>query len=412
MINTKRLDAEQIETANKRFEWLVSFMICSFKFVHQILGIMHKEPTLAIDTIGVNVTEEGKFRLIYNPEFVNSLTDAELTYVFFHEVCHLALHHCTRRPLVHVENKKRMTKEEKKLFRIANVAMDCAVNELVPVNESCQPPRDKDGKLGGVHVAEMKKDPEFEDIEERQTAEWYFDYLMAKAPEEDDGDGGDGDGLGGFDNHDGWAESETADERVIAKVNSIAQNEMWGDVSQAFKEIVMAAQVRKINWRNKIRTFFGNLAWKMKMATRKRPNRKYGYQFPGTKKLYIDRWLVAADTSGSVDEDLLAQWIGVLNQLAEEYPIDFMQFDCDKTEDPHPYDRRKTSLEFKGRGGTDFDPVFEIVEKRKYKGVMILTDGEASAPKKPRIAKVLWVLPGGHTPPVEWGERVSLVKGV
>jgi predicted metal-dependent peptidase len=89
-----------------------------------------------------------------------------------------------------------------------------------------------------------------------------------------------------------------------------------------------------------------------------------------------------------------------------------MQFDCEKTEDPKPYDRRKMSLNFLGRGGTNFQPVIDIVNAKKYKGVMILTDGEASAPTKPLSAQVLWVLPADKRPPVEWGDRVYLVRHV
>jgi predicted metal-dependent peptidase len=420
------LDPEKIRDAEKRFEWLVSFLICRFKFVHHILGVMVKEATMHLETMGVIVTEDGKFKLFYNPVFVDSLTDQELTYVLYHEVCHLSLHHCTSRMMVEIADKKRMTQEERAMLEIAQKAYDLAVNELIPVNDACQPPRDEKGNLAGCFVSEFKKMKEFEDIEERQTAEWYYQYLRDKAPPSSGGGSGGGGQSGSqtqpgegepqqgqnFDDHDGWREHETADERVRAKIREVDQNDLWGDVSSTQKELILAAQVRKINWRNKIRTFFGNLAWKYRQSTRKRPDRRYGYMFPGKKKLFVDRWLVAADTSGSVDADLLSQWLGVVNQLADEFPIDFMQFDCEKTEDPWPFDRRKLKLEFKGRGGTDFQPVMDIVEKRRYKGVMLLTDGEASAPTKPKIAKVLWVLPAGHNPPVDWGQRVHLVRGI
>jgi predicted metal-dependent peptidase len=67
-------------------------------------------------------------------------------------------------------------------------------------------------------------------------------------------------------------------------------------------------------------------------------------------------------------------------------------------------------LEFKGRGGTDFQNVIDIVNQRHYRGVMILTDGQAPAPTQPKGAHVLWVLPTGCKPPVDWGERVYLEK--
>jgi len=415
---------KDISKAEKRIEWMISFLICRFKFVHQILGMMTKHPDNNIGTMGVLVTESGKFELRYNPVFTNNLTDNELTYVLCHEVLHLALHHCTSRKL-----------EEGYLW---NMATDLAVNELIPndPSHSCVRPVTKDGKAGGLFVSSLEKEPMFKDIQTMQTAEWYYDFLRKRMPQitieidgvSEEGQGGDGDeqGQGGggdkkkgqkitikiktFDAHDGWREHEVADEKVRAKIKEVARMDSWGTVSASAKELIMAAQTKRINWKNKIRTWFGNMAWKDKTVTRKRPNRRTGFIHPGSKREFVDRWLVAADTSGSIDADLLAQWIGVMNQLSEMLPVDFMQFDCDKTEDPHPYNRRHKSLEFKGRGGTSFQPVIDIANKARYRGLMILTDGCAPAPTKPDCSKVLWVLPEGQNPPVDWGDKVYLTR--
>ena len=346
--------------------------------------------------------------MAWNPHFLKALSDATATYVFYHEVLHLALLHCTSRQL-----------GEK---RLANIAQDLAVNELIPITaNACEPPRDKDGNLTGQHVSELKKIEMFEDIKEKQSAEWYYDYLRQKQQEQKKESGGKSGAGGsdkgafdkeGFDTHDGWKEHEVANERAAAKIREIDSLDSWGTVSQTNREMILAAQVRKINWRNLIRVWFGNQAWKDKRYTRKKPNRRTGLMHPGTKKCYVDRWLVAADTSGSIDAEMLAEWIGVLNQLVEELPIDFMQFDCDKTQDPKPYERRQMKLEFHGRGGTNFQPVIDMVEKRRYKGVMILTDGEAAEPTRPRMARVLWVLPAGKNPPCDWGERIHMKKHI
>lgn len=414
--NTPLLDDKEKSKALKRFEWLISFLICRFKFVHHMLGMTRKIETPGLGTMGVRVTNDGKFELGYDPVWFNRLTDAEATYIFYHEIGHMALHHCTRRPLIKIQNRKRPTPEEQAWHEIANIAHDLAVNELIPViKDVCEPPRDKDGNLVGTHVKELKKNPLYKDIEERQTAEWYFEYLKSKMPPAPPSSGGKGgkelEGLGGnIDDHSDWQEHEMADTRVATKVKHINDMNHWGDMSQTCKELILAAQVRKINWRTRIKVWFGNQAWRHKMNTRKRPNRRYGWMHPGSKTLYVDRWLVATDTSGSIDPELLAQWIGVLNQIAEELPIDLMQFDCEKTEDPKPYERRHTKFEFKGRGGTDFQPVIDIVNKRRYKGVMILTDGEAGTPSKPKMAQVLWVLPAGCNPPVDWGTKIHLTK--
>lgn len=390
--------------AVQRFEWLVNFLICRFKFVHQILGMMTKNPSMKIPTMGVLVMADGRFKLEYNPVWLETLSDAEATYIFYHEILHLALLHCTSRALGSKE--------------LANIATDLAVNELIPVTVgTCEPPRDEKGELSGTFVSEFKKEKMFSDIEEKQSAEWYYDYLRKKIQEEKGGGGGGKakenlDGKDRFDEHDGWDENEVANERAAAKIREVDSLDTWGNIPQTHRELILAAQIRKINWRNLIRVWFGNQAWKDRRYTRKKPNRRTGLIHPGTKRLYVDRWLVAADTSGSVDAELLAEWVGILNQLAEELPIDFMQFDCDETQKPRPYERRQTKIEFHGRGGTNFQPVIDIVDKRRYRGVMILTDGEAPEPTRPVRAQILWVLPVGKNPPCDWGMKVHMQKHV
>ena len=393
--------------ATKRFEWLVGFLICQFKFVHQVLGMMVKIPKHGMNTMGVRVTPEGKFELYYDPLWSNELTDEELTFIFYHEILHLVLHHCTKRPLSKDPSER----------SLANIAHDLAVNELVPVDVACKRPLGENGKVCGVFVDELKKEKAYSDILPRQTSEWYWDYLRQKKRDNNDKlpsplSEESGEGVGGtinLDSHGEWAEHEIADERIIAKVKEMARMNTWGNVSQGDIEVILAAQIKKVNWRNKIRVWFGNHSWRDKTSTRKKPNRRTGFMHPGFRKSYVDKYLVAADTSGSVDAELLGEWVGVLNQLIEYLPIDFMQFDCGKQTEPKPYDRRQMKLDFKGRGGTDFQIVMDIVKERHYKGVMILTDGAAPAPTRPN-AKVLWVLPAGCNPPVEWGDRVHLVK--
>jgi predicted metal-dependent peptidase len=87
-----------------------------------------------------------------------------------------------------------------------------------------------------------------------------------------------------------------------------------------------------------------------------------------------------------------------------------MLFDTDITQLPKPFDRKKGSYDFKGRGGTCFQPVMDEAEKRRYSSLIILTDGEAAAPTRPKFVKdIIWVLVGTSNPPVEWGKRVRVV---
>ena len=394
-LELRTVDKRELELAEKRMSWAMGFMVVRYHFVYQILGIMNKHSSLTTETMGVWVGSGGTFELRYNPLFVNELSDPALTYVFYHEVLHLALHHCTHR---NFDNKE-----------IANIAHDLAANELIPITPgSCEPPLRPDGSLMGCHVSEMKKVKEFSDILEKQTSEWYYDYLMKKAK------AGGGKGKGkqsgkGIDDHDGWGANEVADEKIRAKIDEIAKGNLWGDVGGAERELILAAQQKKINWRNILRQFYGQYMSPDRESTRKRPNRRTDYVHPGERRLMVDRHLVAVDTSGSIDSDLLAEFLATINQMTDYVPIDLMQCDCGVTDTPRPFDRRKCQFEFKGRGGTNFDPIMRVANDRRYKSVVILTDGGAGECLKPN-AQVVWVLPAGNEPPVPWGKRIHMSR--
>lgn len=429
-LTPKEISPREIEEAKKRMEWLIGFMIIRYQFVYQILGMMTKTCIPHFPTMGVRVLGGGNFNLCYGVEFVNSLKDEELTYVMYHETLHLALHHCTTRKF--------------DLHEIGNIADDLAVNEIVPIEAgSCVPP------AMGTFVSDFKKKPMFADIKEKQTAEWYYDFLREKMKDQDKGKGkgegegqgegqgnGEGDGQGdgqdqsqkgkgqgqdkdqnkadqgkGFDNHDGWAEDEVADEKVRAKINEIAKSDSWGNVGGTERELILAAQVRRVNWRNILRQFYGNMVWHERESTRKRPNRRTGLIHPGNRKIQVDRHLVVADTSGSVGSDLAGQFLATVNQMTEYVPIDFAQCDCGITEQPRPFNSKKKEVHFSGRGGTDFQPIMDLVNEKHYKSVVILTDGQASECTQPK-ARVVWVLPEGCNPPVEWGQRIHMVRHV
>jgi len=425
--STKPLTDKEISEQVKRFEWLQGFLVCRYHFVHRVLGYMTKTKTEKVPTMGVTVSEGGRLNLYWNALFFYGLSDAEATFVLRHEVMHIVLHHCTGRKFSDHE--------------IGNIAQDLAINELIDVVQGiCERPESPNGGEVGCFVSEFKKNPIYADMKEKESAEYYYDYLQAKMPkvtlqimggggpgqekgkgrQSNSGQGQDGKGnqktLGSgkdvikvrvIDDHGGHQEHEVAEERIRAIVRDIDRNNLWGNTPGDIKERILAAQVKKINWRNLIRTWFGYFAYRDKEATRKRPNRRMGYLYPGTKKLYVDKWLLAVDTSGSQwQEDILSEMVGVMNQLVEEIPIDVVQFDTAIQEAPKPYDRRQSSFNFKGCGGTSFDPVIKLVDKRRYKGVMILTDGQAEAPPKPKMARVLWVLRKGNNPPVDWGTKV------
>jgi predicted metal-dependent peptidase len=388
---------EKYKNFEDRWKWIIAFMVLEDKFVHEILLLMTKSASNAVPTMGVFV-KEGRLNLHYNLDFANMLTDPELRYVVTHEIYHTVLHHVTHRMPKRPEDHK-----------IYNIAGDLAINSLIPESPSRHMPkrRDKDGKIIAGHLGVLPKDYEFK---EKLSMEQYVLLLKEK--------GETGEGYEGFDDHGGWSDTDqcVVDQIIKNKIQQVAKKEsVWGSVPSDVQAIILAAQRGSVPWYRYLREYMGNLISAVKERSCKRINKRYGLPFRGVKRAYTDRKLVGWDTSGSVGDEDLSRFLSECNTLSEIQPVDMVMFDCQIASPIMPFDDHKPKIEVKGRGGTDFQPLFDLAEKNGYQSLIILTDGCAGAPKKPTtIQDVLWVLTDPSCkPPVPWGECVWITpKGV
>ena len=101
--------------------------------------------------------------------------------------------------------------------------------------------------------------------------------------------------------------------------------------------------------------------------------------------------LVGIDTSGSVCDDELKEFINEIHHLYKA-GVDITIAQCDSSmQSVKKYDG-KFELAVAGRGGTRFEPVLELFnEKKEFTSLIYFTDGEAWTDVKPR-KPVLWVL--------------------
>ena len=403
---------KQYASFYERWEWLITFMVVEDKFVHEVLMMMDKRCDNSIQTMGVHV-EGTRIFLAYNEKFVGTLSDSELRWVITHEIYHLILHHCTVR-----------LPEDKHDHKLYNIAADLAINCLIPTDANRTIPVDEKGNA----LPLFPKKYQFDD---KLSMEQYVQllrqqYADKKKSGKGDGQGGGsgegdededyGDGEGGsIDSHEGWEESEVVKEIVRAAVNKIARDErVWGRMPGDLKAIIMAAQKTYVSWERYLKYHLGQMVSPTQIRTMKRPDRRFGYPYAGKKRGYTDRKLVAIDTSGSIGEDELAQFLAEVNKLAEIQPVDLVLFDDGIQVGPVQFNRKHATMDFKGRGGTNFSEVFELAEERHYQSVIMLTDGAAAAPEYPDgVRDVLWVITGSGKPPVEWGEVVHIIpKGM
>ena len=394
------------KSREERWDWMLAFMVVEDLFVHEMLLMMEKKDTLAIPTMGIKV-EDSQIKLLYNPLFVDLIDDPTLRWCLTHEIYHVALHHCTVR-----------LPEDPKQKGIWNKAADLAINSIIKQTS------DRMWHFDDIKVM-WPKDFNFE---EKLSLEQYLQLLREN---KDDGKGSNGGAYGsvmksgsgndddnemggGFDSHDKWQDSEVAREIIRNKIEHLSRKEnVWGSIPGDIQQKILAAQRSQVPWTKYLRQYFGNLISSKSESTHKRPNRRFGFPYCGTKRKYIDRKLVIIDTSGSVSDPDLSQFLAEVNRLSEIQPVDVQLFDHALQGKVRPFDRRHIKFEFLGRGGTSFAEPFELAEKLKYQSVICLTDGQAAAIPKPRYVKdTIWVITGkGNKPPVDWGKVVYVEPG-
>jgi len=143
------------------------------------------------------------------------------------------------------------------------------------------------------------------------------------------------------------------------------------------------------------------------------PNMKYLYRGIYLPSLSSDllRIVVAIDSSGSIDGELLATFLGELQSITQQYPnyeIDLITADM-KVQSHEVYlPGELLNYEIKGRGGTDFRPVFEYIDRFIDHPTLLLyfTDGMGHYPEDEPPYDLLWIMPERREVP--FGEVVAL----
>jgi predicted metal-dependent peptidase len=146
-----------------------------------------------------------------------------------------------------------------------------------------------------------------------------------------------------------------------------------------------------IDWKSYFRRFVGNSDKIYTKKTRKKINKRFEGN-PALKIKTKKHILVAIDTSGSVSDSEVAEFFAEIKHMHKS-GVKLTIIECDSI--IHKiYEYKGNTPEFvHGRGGTEFQPVIDYLNKnnKKYTSLVYLTDGECSTPTKP-CKPTLWVL--------------------
>jgi len=372
---------------------------------------INKIKTYGIPTAGVRLNPRTtQFEMFYNPQFLGSLTEEEVTGVLMHEYYHIVFEHVTGR---------KPTDESK--AQLWNAAADLAINSHLV------------GRLPKECL--MPGEGKFKKYPAGKSAEWYFaslqeDNFMEKMKQEagkgKEGEG-NGRGFGQFDDHGQWTDAdgnelddatkEIAKERlkdIMRKAaNEASRKGDWGTVSASCKEEILKRIQTVVDWKKVLRYFIKTSQRGSRYNTQRRINKRYPYIHPGSRIRRQANMAISMDQSGSVGNDLLSAFYAELSKLATLATFTVIPFDHEVAEEGvYVWKRGETKRWERVRsGGTGFNPPTNWVNERNFDGHIVLTDMCAPKPGRSKCQR-MWMTDehNAANPYFQTDERVIAIK--
>ena len=208
------------------------------------------------------------------------------------------------------------------------------------------------------------------------------------------------------------------DEFMVSELNeAIRDIKDWGSVSGKVVAKIKADLNAKIDYRRALSGFRTSIISTDRSLTRMRPNRRFGFEQMGSKYDMKANILIAVDVSGSISNEDLRHFFGVVCNFFKfgVSQLDVIQFDADIQGEVKRFNKKfhtDTDIKIVGRGGTCFQPVFDHIKAHtQYDGLIIFTDGYADVPtiNFHTATKVLWVCDSeqSYNTHHEWMEKLG-----
>ena len=373
-------------------------------------SLLDKEPFFAHIALGLKLVADDKINTLstngsvlkYNPKMVierYKSDPAEFEAIICHEILHVAYMHPWR-----------CGERDEKLW---NVAADETVNAILR-----------------QHKFKVGRDWVNLGLAQGRTTEQIYEYLkqggaggksnkpdqfgMMEKPDPN-GEPGDGNPEDGDGQARGYKTAEDVEydaKKAIMDAAALAKEagKMPGDLVSIIKDINQSER----DWRDLVRRIAGEGSSVTQSWSR--PNRRYigdGEYLPGALKEGVNNAAILIDTSGSVDDNLVAKFIGEARKIVSDIGAERTSVACIDTRVQWSQDfgmYEDIDVVVKGRGGTAFSPAFKWIEERGLNPriAVYLTDLECSDYGPKPDYPVVWVVfgGGGTTPP--WGETVRI----
>ena len=211
----------------------------------------------------------------------------------------------------------------------------------------------------------------------------------------------------------------TVDARALAdewasRVAAAAQAaRTQGRLPAGLEAVLEEALKPKVSWKEVLAEFLQKARFEYTWLPPDRRLVHAGLYVPDFGGRAVEEIVVGVDTSGSISDEELSQFLAEVRAIWECGAFTLHIVDCDaRVYHWHTVERGDVfpQLKVSGRGGTDFRPVFEEVDRRGIvpTALVYLTDGCGTYPDRSPPYPVLWVLcvEGAGKPP--WGRVVRM----
>ena len=347
-------------------------------------------------------------KVLYNKDFVLSIQEPEIDFTRIHELFHKIMKHHLR-----IGNRNPI---------IWNFACDYVINPKVSELSY-------HGQHGNKsHVITMPKGGLYDRKYLGKTEEWVYNdlaknYDVVKINSNSNGKGGNGgyklspkDGSGNDIMPQGWGEfkpstksteeqaieSQEIDQQIMS--NASLLKEIGQDSPSFVKDLLDKIKQSKVEWQDVLRRFIGgdnSEDYSFRRVHRKTYH-SYGMFAPSSEKIGVGDIVVAIDSSGSVSQDELSQFLGEIQAINEDMkPTSITIITCDsqirnvqRFEQGEPIDK----INISGRGGTCVQPVFRYLEDEnvQFNTLVYFSDMYINDYPKEFDKPLLWIASQGN----------------
>ncbi len=195
-----------------------------------------------------------------------------------------------------------------------------------------------------------------------------------------------------------WDYDQLISDQINDLITEVEANQSWGSLSGRLRELILASRSPRLDYRRVLSSFRATILASQRRLTRMKPNRRYGFEFMGSRRDFTTKLLFAVDISGSVGTSDVRNAFSIVNRLFKYgiESIDVIWFDT-QIQNPKPINlkRARQTISIEGRGGTCFQPLMDHLDMHHdYDGLIIFTDGIAPVPNPPvknRRTRVVWL---------------------